>query len=148
RLVLKSPPHTARIKTLAHMFPEAIFIHIVRDPFVVYPSTVNLWRTLYSTHGLQMPTCVGLEESVLATFTRMYERLEQGKKLLGPKRFYELRYEDLIKDPLGAMKKIYDHFQLGGFEQYRPRLQEYLASIKGYETNRYQLDDELRAVIV
>ena len=42
RLVLKSPPHTARIKTLGPMFPGAIFIHIVRDPYVVFPSTVNL----------------------------------------------------------------------------------------------------------
>ena len=29
---MKSPPHTARVKTLKQMFPQAIFIHIVRDP--------------------------------------------------------------------------------------------------------------------
>ena len=77
----------------------------------------------------------------------MYERLEEGKKLLGPERFYELRYEDLIKDPPGEMKKIYDHFQLGGYEQYLPKLEEYLASVKGYETNKYQLSDAQRAEI-
>jgi hypothetical protein len=147
RLVLKSPPHTARIKTLKDMFPGAIFIHIVRDPYVVYPSTVNLWRTLYKTHGLQTPNYQGLEELVLRTFERMYEKLEEGKKLLGPERFYELRYEDLIKDPECEMRKIYDHFQLGGFDTYLPRLQEYLATIKGYETNKYQLTDEERATI-
>ncbi|MSQ94044.1 MAG: sulfotransferase [Gemmataceae bacterium] len=147
RLVLKSPPHTARIKTLKDMFPEAIFIHIVRDPYVVFPSTVNLWRTLYKTHGLQAPTYAGLEEQVLQTFVRLYDKLEEGKKLLGPERFYELRYEDLIKDPPGEMKKIYHHFHLAGFEAYLPRLQEYLASVKGYETNKYQLSDEQRAQI-
>ena len=47
RLILKSPPHTARLKVLRNLFPEAIFIHIVRDPFVVFPSTVNLWKSLY-----------------------------------------------------------------------------------------------------
>src|SRR5262249_43389476 len=31
RLVLKSPPHSCRIKVLQQMFPGAIFIHIVRD---------------------------------------------------------------------------------------------------------------------
>jgi len=147
RLVLKSPPHTARVKTLAQMFPGAIFIHIVRDPFVVYPSTVNLWRTLYQTHGLQKPTCAGLEEHVLATFSRMFERLEEGKKLVDAKHFYELRYEDLIKDPAGELRKIYEHFQLGGFDEYLPRLQEYLATIKGYETNKYQLSEEQRAIV-
>lgn len=147
RLVLKSPPHTARIKTLAPMFPKAVFIHIVRDPYVVFPSTVNLWKTLYTTHGLQTPTYVGLDELVLQTFARMYERLEEGKKLVGPNRFYELRYEDLTRDPASEMKKIYDHFQFGGFERYLPRLQDYLSSVKGYETNKYQLTDEQRAAI-
>ncbi|MBI2805665.1 MAG: sulfotransferase [Planctomycetes bacterium] len=147
RLVLKSPPHTARIRTLSKMFPEAIFIHIVRDPHVVFPSTVNLWRTLFKTHGLQTPNYIGLEEFVLTTFSRMYDRLEEGKKLLGAERFYEIRYEDMIKDPTGEMKKIFDHFQLGGFDAYLPRLQEYLASIKGYETNKYQLSDDQRRVL-
>ncbi len=147
RLVLKSPPHTARIKVLKEMFPGAIFIHIVRDPYVVFPSTVNLWRTLYKTHGMQTPNYIGLEELVLKTFTRMYEKLEEGKKMLGPNQFYELRYEDLVKNPEAEMQKIYDHFQLGGYEVYLPKLREYLASVKGYETNKYQLTDEQKALI-
>ena len=49
RLVLKSPPHTARIKILQEMFPGALFLHIVRDPYVVFPSTVNLWKSLAET---------------------------------------------------------------------------------------------------
>jgi hypothetical protein len=144
RLVLKSPPHSARIKILKEMFPDAIFIHIVRDPYVVFPSTVNLWRTLYKTHGLQTPNYDGLEEHVLSTFTQLYDRLEEGKKLLDPEQFYELHYEDLIVDPAGAMKKIYDHFQFGAFDAYLPKLQAYLASVQGYETNKYYLSEEQR----
>jgi hypothetical protein len=147
RLVLKSPPHTARLPVLKQMFPAAVFVHIVRDPFVVFPSTVNLWRTLYLTHGLQKPNFDGLDELVLSTFTRMYERLEEGKKLLDPRQFYEIRYEDLIKDPVGEMRKMYDHLGLGGFDEMLPHLQEYLASVKGYETNRYTLTDAQRAVV-
>src|SRR5262249_13020715 len=56
RLVLKSPTHTSRIKTLLELFPDARFVHIVRNPYVVFPSTVNLWKTLYETHGFQKPT--------------------------------------------------------------------------------------------
>src|SRR5262245_39117981 len=71
RLVLKSPPHTSRIAVLKEMFPGALFVHIVRDPRVVFPSTVNLWRTLYSVQGMQVPRYEGLEEHVFATFSRM-----------------------------------------------------------------------------
>src|SRR5437868_7570203 len=56
RLVLKSPPHTARIPTLLELFPDAQFVHIARNPLVIYPSTINLWKSLYCKHGLQTPT--------------------------------------------------------------------------------------------
>jgi hypothetical protein len=62
-------------------------------------------------------------------------------------RYYELRYEDLTRDPIGQMGALYDHLGLGGFEQLLPRLQEYLAGVKNYEKNRYQLADEQRAKI-
>ncbi len=137
RLVLKSPTHSCRIPTLLEMFPDARFVHIVRDPYVVFPSTVNLWKSLYKTHGLQTPRFEGLEEHVFSTFTHLYERLEAGKKLIRPGRFHEVRYEDLIRDPMGEMELLYDRLELGEFQQVRPRLEQYLAAHAGYKTNRY-----------
>jgi hypothetical protein len=147
RLVLKSPPHTARLKVLSQLFPDAVFIHIVRDPYVVFPSTVNLWKSLYRAHGLQTPNFAGLEEYVYTTFLRMYDRLEEGRQLIDPRRFYELKYEDLVRDPVEEMRKLYDHLQLGGFEEMLPRLRKYLESVAGYETNRYELTPEQRAEV-
>jgi omega-hydroxy-beta-dihydromenaquinone-9 sulfotransferase len=147
RLVLKSPTHTCRIRTLLELFPDARFVHIVRDPYVVFPSTVNLWKSLYVTHGLQKPTFAGLEEHVFETFTHMYKKLEEGRRLVEPSRFYELRYEELVQDPLGEMRRLYEHLGLGGFEKVRPRLEEYLAKNKGYRTNKYELAPEVRAEI-
>jgi hypothetical protein len=139
RLALKSPPHTARIPELLELFPDARFIHIVRDPYVVYPSTVHLWRSLYWSHGLQRPPYVGLCEYVLRTFVRLYDRLEEGKKYLRPDRFYELKYEDLIRDPLGQLTAIYERLDLGDFASARPAVEAYLAGLRNYETNRYDL---------
>jgi hypothetical protein len=137
RLVLKSPTHSCRIPTLLELFPDARFVHIVRDPYLVFPSTVNLWKTLYRTHGLQTPTFAGLDDYVFDTFTHLYDRLEQGKRLLRPGRFHELRYEDLTADPVGQMRRLYDALELGGFEEARPHVEEYLAANAGYKTNRY-----------
>jgi hypothetical protein len=147
RLVLKSPPHTCRIKVLLEMFPDARFVHIVRDPHVVFPSTVHLWKSLYLMHGLQQPTYAGLEEYVFTTFNRLYQKLAETRDLVEPARFHELRYEELVRDPVGEMRKLYDHLQLDGWEDYRPRLEAHLATLKGYETNRYELTAEQRAEI-
>jgi omega-hydroxy-beta-dihydromenaquinone-9 sulfotransferase len=147
QLVLKSPPHTFRIDILKQMFPDALFINIVRDPFDVYPSTVNLWRTLYQTQGLQTPSHDGLEENVLRTYTRMFEKLDEGKRVLRADQFYELTYENLVKDPICEMKRIYDYFGLTDFRAVRPKLEQYVAANGNHETNRYRLSAAERATI-
>ncbi len=146
--MLKSPTHTCRIPALLELFPNARFVHIVRDPYVVFPSTVNLWKSLYDTHGLQRPTFAGLEEHVFDAFTHLYARLEQSKALLAANRFHELRYEDLIADPVGQMRLLYERLELDGFKAFLPRLNDYLAASAGYKTNRYpNLSAEVRAEI-
>jgi hypothetical protein len=148
RLVLKSPTHTCRIPALLELFPDARFVHIVRNPLTVFPSTVNMWKAMYLWHGLQRPTFAGLEEYVFRTFTHLYARLEQSKPLLAANRFHELRYEDLIADPVGQMRLLYERLELGGFDALLPRLKNYLDANAGYKANRYpDLAPELRAEI-
>jgi hypothetical protein len=147
RLVLKSPPHTARIPTLLELFPDARFVHIVRNPYAVYPSTLHLWRALYTAHGLQRPDWKGLDEFILETFVQMYERLEVARRLIPPGQFHELRYEDLVRDPVGRLAAIYRGLDLGDFERARPRVEAYLEGLKKYERNSYFLTAEERSAI-
>lgn len=124
------------------------FVHIVRNPYVVFPSTVNLWKSLYETHGLQKPTFMGLEEHVFATFVRLYERLEHGKTLVPKGRFVEIRYEHLVRDPEKEMQRIYEELEMGGFEEVRPALRQYVKKNADYKTNRFRpLEPELHAEI-
>jgi len=146
-VVLKNPTHSFRIKALLDVFPQARFIHIVRDPYVVYPSTVHLHKSLYRAHGLQRPTFEGLDEKVLSTYVDLYRKLDEGRDLVDPSRFYELRYEELIADPEGQLRLLYEHLRLGGFEEYRPRLRQYFAEHANYATNSYELPDEQRAIV-
>lgn len=147
RLVLKSPTHTARIPLLLEMFPDAQFVHIVRDPYVVFPSTVNLWKSLARAHGLQTPRFAGIEEYVFENFNVLYERLEAGRRLVPPGHFHEVRYEELVRDPVRQMQELYAHLGLGEFDRYRARLEEFLATSRGYETNRWDLSPEDQAKV-
>ncbi|HTX95347.1 MAG TPA: sulfotransferase [Mycobacterium sp.] len=146
-VVLKNPNHSFRIKVLLSIFPQAKFIHIVRDPYVVYPSSIHLLKSLSRVHSLQRPTFEGLDEKVLTTYVDLYRKVDEGGKLVDPSRFYELRYEDLIADPEGELRRLYEHLGLGGFEQYLPRLRRYLADHADYETNVYQLMPEQCKVV-
>ena len=144
RIVLKSPAHTCRVRVLLEMFPKAKFVHIVRDPYVVFPSTVNLWNRLYHDEGFQVPTGEHLNELVFQTFTRMYEAFERDRELLGPDQFCQVRYEELVADPVGQMRLVYEQLELGDFESLRPAIEEYFSRHKDYKTNRYQTTPEMR----
>jgi omega-hydroxy-beta-dihydromenaquinone-9 sulfotransferase len=147
RLVLKSPGHTFRIKVLLEMFPNARFVHIVRNPYVLFPSTVNLWKRLYTDEGLQTPRFAGLNEYVLDTFAEMYDVFARDEHLIPPGHLCEVRYEDLISDPIGEMRLVYQQLSLGDFDRVLPALKGYFAERADYKTNRYDLDPQLEAEI-
>lgn len=147
RLVLKSPQHTARVKVLSRLFPEARFVHIVRNPYTVFASTMRMYRTMFLATSFQKPPYTKLEESVFTTYQRMFQRLEEGRRRVDPSRFYELRYEDLVSDPLGQVRTIYERLNLPGFAELQPKLEKHLAQQGHYQTNRYEMAPERRAEI-
>jgi hypothetical protein len=147
RIVLKSPEHLGRMSVLQETFPGAKFIHIVRDPYKVFPSTVKLWKSLCKFQAYQTPKHIGLEEYVFDCFERMYRQFEQDRAAIDPSRFCEIRYEDLVADPAGELQSIYTKLNLGNFDLVRPKLEQYLQENKDYQTNKFQLDDDLRAEI-
>jgi omega-hydroxy-beta-dihydromenaquinone-9 sulfotransferase len=147
RIILKSPPHTARIKVLLELFPNARFVHIVRDPYALYGSTIKLWKTLYKFQALQEPRHEGLEEYVFSCFEQMYEKFDRERSLIDPSRLFEVRYEDLVKDPIAQMQALYEHLGLGEFETAIPKLHAYFKDRKDYRTGSYQIPDDLRETI-
>jgi hypothetical protein len=147
RPVLKSPPHTARVGVLAEMFPEARFLHVVRDPFVVFASTMRLWRSLHDVQGLQVDHGETLEPYVFAAFEEMYAAFERDRAALPAGRLHELRYEDLVADPVGALAESYERLGLDDFERVRGPLEEQARSMKRYRTNTYDHDPRIVAEV-
>lgn len=147
QMVLKSPPHTCRIRVLLEMFPRAKFVHIYRNPYAVFPSTVNLWKRLSRDEALQVPHYRGLEERVFDVFCKMYEVFERDRPLIPPQQFAEVSYEALVADPEGEMERIYRELNLGDFEVLRPHLLRFVAERANYKRNRFELAPALRAEI-
>jgi omega-hydroxy-beta-dihydromenaquinone-9 sulfotransferase len=145
RIVLKSPTHTARVRTILEVFPDARFIHIVRDPLVLFPSTVRLWKSLSEVQGFQIPRDDSgwMEKSVLDNFVRMYECFEQDRELIPPGRLVDIRYEDLVADPVGEMRQIYQRLGLGDFAEVEPALMRHAMKSRDYKTNKYLLPPEV-----
>jgi hypothetical protein len=140
RPILKSPTHTARMAVLASMFPGARFLHIVRDPFVVFPSTKRLWNSLHHVQSMQIDSEENAEEYVFQCFDTMYSAFERDRAQLNPGQLHEIHYEELVANPVSSMEKAYEKLDLGGFDKVRPAFEEQAESMKGYTTNTYQHD--------
>jgi hypothetical protein len=137
-LVLKSPPHTARVRLLLEMFPDARFVHIHRDPYTVFRSFLHYYDTAGWYTYLQRPDLDGLDDLILTRYTVMYDAWFEEKELIPAGRLHEIAFTDLEADPAGQMALLYERLGLGGFDQLEPKLREYVGSLRDYRKNRYE----------
>ncbi len=138
-LVLKSPPHTARIRLLLGLFPDARFVHIHRDPYVVFRSERHTIRSVQPFFRFQEGPVPDGDDRILGVYNEMYDAYFAQRGLIPEGRLCDVGYEELEREPVAVVGAMYQALGLKGFEGLRPRLESYLASIAGYRKN--QLDD-------
>ncbi|MGH6828820.1 MAG: sulfotransferase family protein [Rhizomicrobium sp.] len=121
-MVLKSPPHSYRVRTLRKLLPKSRFILMVRDPAQVFESMMKTYRAFSLRYGL-VPGLPNreLRELILKERLRCEEKLICGLAGLGEDRLALVKFEDLIADPAATVKTLYRQFRLGGFEERRIR---------------------------
>lgn len=147
-LLLKSPPHTARIRTILELFPDARFVHIHRDPYTVFQSQRHFFDTAGWFTYLQTPDLAAIDEGILQRHETMYESYFEDLALIPPGQFAELRFADLEADPVAEIAAIYDRLGLPAFEKTRPQLEKFVAGLDGYQKNRFPpLDSASRKLV-
>jgi hypothetical protein len=90
----KTPRYVLHITQLANLFPEARFVHIIRDGRDVTMSQMEKsWGANNAVEGALIWT-----ERVMAG--------RQAGRMLGPTRYHEIQYERLLDDPEGAARSL------------------------------------------
>lgn len=154
RIILKSPPHTARLHVLRQIFPDAQFIHMVRHPYEIFASTIILWRALYETQGLQKPRfgplangAPSIEQYVLDTMDLLYRGFFDQSVKIPARQFCQVRYEDLLLTPVAEIERVYRQLGLGHFSVLRPKLESHLRQFKGYRPNEHRIPEDYRVEV-
>lgn len=142
RLVLKTPPHTARVPVLLELFPHARFIHIVRNPYDVYRSMRNMYRKILPPQVLQEFDWQTIDDWTLSAYRTTVARYLETRSMIPDGRLFEIRYEDLDSDPLAMLARLYTALDLPDFAEARPELERYLAELGSFEKNRFDLSAE------
>lgn len=145
-LLIKSPAHTARVRILLEMFPSARFIHIRRDPYVVFQSTQRLFDKGIPRGYLQRPPDTdSVNARILRRYVELYDAYFEDRQEISEDRLCEIRFEELEKDKLGQVRKVYEELNLPGFEKAEPAIRRYIDSVAGYKKNVHPpLEEPLR----
>ncbi|MBL9132285.1 MAG: sulfotransferase [Verrucomicrobiaceae bacterium] len=143
QILFKSPANTTRIPLLLELFPDARFIHIVRNPHKVYHSMQRLidGAASFSWHARRPGD---FEDTILGYEHTMRRYLEDREKVPAG-HLIEVRYEDLDRAPVDTIASIYDALQFPGREDACARVAEHCAKLAGYQKNCHPDDPALRA---
>jgi len=144
-LLLKSPPHTARIRLLLEMFPDAKFVHIHRRPEEVFQSFRHYYDTAMWHTYLQRPDRSRIDDEIFQRYRSLFTTFYADRGLIPEGNFHEVSFADLERDPIATVSGVYKALSIDGLERALPKIQAYVATLDGYEKNRFTpLDEPLK----
>lgn len=144
-LLLKSPGNTGRISQLLKLYPDAKFIHLSRNPYEVYRSSLHLYEKLLPLLSLQRVRSEDIKDFVLKSYALLMKKYFQEKSLVSPKNILEISYEDLVKDPMTVLEGVYRQLNLDGFRDAQPAFEKELKGYAHYKRNELTISDEDRS---
>jgi omega-hydroxy-beta-dihydromenaquinone-9 sulfotransferase len=147
RLMVKNPADTARVPQLLELFPDAKFIYLYRDPFVMFPSIKNFYTANIRDWRFQDIPDDELDENIFTIYTEMIDSYHRDKHLIPKGALVELKFEDFEKSPLQELSRIYAELSLPNFDDAKPAFEKYIESKSGYKKNKYVLDPDLKQKI-
>jgi hypothetical protein len=105
RWVLKSPHHIGFLDAMCEVFPAVQVIATHRDPVQTIPSFASLIHAIRVMGSDRVdPAEIGRQWG--GRLVRMMDRCIEFYERQ-PERFFDIRYEDLVADPMAAIRRIY-----------------------------------------
>lgn len=133
RWVLKSPPHAFWIETLHRTYPEARYVQTHREPLTVLASFASHTAALRRAfvRGPAAPDPDRLARRWSEAMGRMMDFRDGGA--VPADRFVDVRFRDLVRNPLAEVRRIYRGFDLPLGDEARERMRRFLRRHPRYE---------------
>lgn len=146
-IVSKNPFNSMRIPELSKLFPQSKFIHIIRHPYQVVPSTIHMWNIVQKQNCLNDQAHPPSTAEVVNVFSNMLNTIEKDLMALSPERQIVIRYEDLECQTLDTLEKIYQKFNMTLTEGLKEKIMLFLQEVKTYEKNSFSVSPEDQEII-
>lgn len=124
RWVLKYPVHMRNLQAVFDRYPDACIVQTHRDPTKVIPSICSLvagWRAIYEYD----PDPRAIAKWQIDLWAGGMERAMEVRAGRDAAQFFDLDFRDVLGDPVSAVQRIYEYFDLGLSEDAESRLRAY-----------------------
>ncbi len=128
RWLLKSPSHVFQLRPLLDVYPDARIVRTHRDPTKTLASSISLMGTLkwMRCNQVDMSQAPGrLAFGYAYIYQREIEQRESGE--LPAEQFIDVRFEDVVRDPVGTVERVYERLDWPIDEDVRTRIADYAA---------------------
>ena len=112
RWVLKSPDHVYGLDKLLTVFPDAAIIQTHRNPVDVLRSQIQLTRVLEGMFARSRDRELRIREArKVGQISDYITRFRDARPEVA-RQFIDVTYRELVSDPLGVVKRIYERLNL------------------------------------
>lgn len=109
--LLKNPTDTYSLREVLNVFPDAMVVQTHRDPLQSIPSVVNLIAAAHRMFRGEKADVPGVYAREEGFWTEALARADAVKDS-HPGVVLDVQFGDFVKDQLGVVAQIYDHFGL------------------------------------
>lgn len=141
QLLLKNPASTGRIPFLLKHYPNAKFIHIIRNPFKVFTSSAGRYVGALPAFSWQDFADFDIDDHVLEFYERLMNAYLRDRQLIPEKNLIETRFEDLTENPLEEVGRMYDQLDFAHRNAGLKYIAEYVEANKNYKKNTHTITD-------
>jgi len=127
RWVLKAPTHMFSLPTLLSAYPDALFVQTHRAPLESIASVSSLVTILRGVFSDTVDPLVVATDALHYWSETLNNFLEERSRL-APKRICDLDYLEIRRDPIAAVRAIYQHFEWPFSSDAEQRMRAVLAS--------------------
>ena len=123
RWVLKNPSHMTALDALMTVYPDALIVYTHRDPVTCIASSCSLSAETTDGHST---TFVGetIGRTQLDLWSRAYHAFHEARPKYDQAQFVDIAFGDLVKDPLGVSRSIYERFGLDWTPEVQTAIEE------------------------
>ncbi|MFZ0833046.1 MAG: sulfotransferase [Mycobacterium sp.] len=105
---LKMPSHSVHIESLLKVFPDVRIVWAHRDPYRATGSLCNMWmmpqKIVIKEEEIDRE---GLGRKAIKQMREHVERPLRARERIGEDRFFDMYYHEMMRDPMGVMRRLY-----------------------------------------